>query len=127
MTSGTGFCLSVTRTDDYFHAICQGDITLTGVLDGWTKLAKRCFDEKVDKIICQPHVSGPLEFLDVYQFGASFREIVWPPGTRVAVVCGVDELNKYQLVETMVSNFRGPMSRIFTTLEDARSWLVAKP
>lgn len=126
MTTRNKFCLKVSKMDGYFHAICQGEITLAGVLNGWTNLAARCFDEKINKIICQPHATGPAEFLDVYQFGTSFRDIIWPPGMRVAVVCGKEDFARYQLAETMVNNFRGPESKIFTALEDARRWLFAE-
>lgn len=127
MTGESTFCLKVTKKDDHFHAVCRGEITLTGVMSGWAKLAERCFKENIVKIICQPHASAPAEFLDVYQFGVSFRDISWPPGMRVAVVCGKDDLMKYQFAETMASNFHGPESRIFTTLEDARAWLFERP
>lgn len=125
MTDGCTFCLKVTRMEGYFHAICQGEISLAGVLNGWTNLAARCFDEQVDKIICQPHVSGATEFLDVYQFGLSFRDISWPPGMRIAVVCGQEDLARYRLAETMVTNLRGPESAIFTSLDSATAWLFA--
>lgn len=125
MTSDNKFCLKVTRKGDYFHAVCQGEVTLAGVLKGWTKLAERCFEEGIAKIVCQPQVSGSLEFIDVYQFGISFRDIPWPPGMRVAVVCKHEDLTIFKLAETMVSNLRGPESRIFTTLQDARAWLRA--
>lgn len=127
MTGECLFCLHVTKRDGYFHAVCQGEITLSGVLQGWTKLAERCFAEKVDRIICQPHAPGPAEFLDVYQFGISFRDIAWPPGMKIAIVCGTENLSRYQLAEAMANNLRGPESRIFPMLEDARRWLLEQP
>lgn len=127
MADESNFCLHIVKEDGYFHAICQGEITLSRVLAGWAKLAERCSDEKVYGVVCQPHAPGPGAFLDVYQFSMSFRDIAWPPGMRIAVVCGKGDLPRYQLAELMVSNLRGPESRIFATLPDARSWLLARP
>ena len=124
MGNDSTFCMYVTRQDGYFITACQGEVSLARVLSGWTQLAKRCFEEKVNKVICQPHAPGPAEFLDVYQFGISFREISWPPGMRIAVVCDKEDLAKYQLAEAMVSNLQGPESKIFAALEDARNWLL---
>ena len=127
MTRECRFCLLVARKDDYFHVVCQGELSLGGILRGWKELAERCFREDVHKIICQPHAPGPAEFLDVYQFGLSFREIAWPPGMRIAVVCGADDLARYQVAEALVSNLRGPKSGIFTEAEEARNWLLERP
>ena len=127
MTDECAFCLHVSKRDGYFHTVCGGELSLSGMLTGWTNLAERCSREKVYGIICQPHASGPAEFLDVYRFGMSFREIAWPPGMRIAVVCGAENVTAYKLAETMVSNLRGPESRIFATVEEGRQWLLERP
>lgn len=127
MTQDSTFCLYVTKLDGYFLTACQGEVTLSRVLSGWTSLSRRCFDERINKLICQPHVPGEADFLDIYQFGLSFRDIPWPSGMKIAIVCGKDELAKYQFAEMMVDNLRGPESRIFTSLEQARDWLLAQP
>ncbi|HEY6000839.1 MAG TPA: hypothetical protein VI078_16250 [bacterium] len=121
------FCLHVTKQDGYFLTACQGKASLSRILSGWSGLAERCIEEGINKIICQPHVPGPAEFLDVYQFGISFRDISWPPGTKIAIVCPEDDLPQYRIAEMMVENLRGPESRIFTSIEDARGWLLDRP
>ena len=119
-----GYNIEIIPAEGYLHVVTTGEETLANMIEGWTRVAQTSRELGVSLILCEAYLEGPGRTMALFDIGEEFPKINFPRNVRVAVVCKPSKLPDFQFAETVAVNRGAYFVRVFTDLEQAKSWLL---
>lgn len=107
------------RHPEYLYVDIDGVYNLKYFLDCIDRIAARCREEKVGKVLVDLHVSGNPSILDRYHLGVAIAN-VWGSSIQGAIVGPRSIINR--MAETVAHN-RGARIQVFFDRLEAKTWL----
>jgi hypothetical protein len=118
--------LEIVLTPSYVHAKASGLATAADAMAVWAEINRACQDSKINKILAEIHVPGPVPVSHLFQFGEYMSTLRWPQGIAVAVVCDKALQANGQFTSKVITNRCHMAARIFEEVQDAECWLASQ-
>lgn len=93
----------------------------------WRTMASLSQSLNCRKLLITRVPEGEFSYTELYEFGKSFSELGFIPGTCIAVVCSPVMSSAMKFLEDVITNRHSHKMRVFKEADSARRWLVDYP
>lgn len=117
--------IQITLEDGFLHAYVTGKESLENFKAYWQEISEICVKRKYQKVLLEDYLERAVPILDLYTFARTFvQETGIPFGTKIAMVMSAEQLDVMMFTESVINNWNGVSIKAFTSLTEARSWLL---
>ena len=118
--------LEITLTPSYLHAKASGLASPGDAIAVWAEINRACLKNKINRILAEVHVPGPVPVTDLFQFGEYVSTLRWPQGIAIAVVCDRAMLADFQFADNVIANRSSIATKILDDVQEAERWLTSQ-
>ncbi len=110
----------------YIYAHVTGEESLETSWAYWREIATACIQYRCKKVLVEDYLEGEISTMDIHTFGKNFEQATGIPlGTKIASVSLPAKVPAQEFAETVVLNWTGVNVKVFTDLDEAKTWLLA--
>ena len=117
------YSIEIVVEHDHLRCTAGGEETLENVLSAWREVSSACEKHRCKKVLVDGFLKGDGPLLEIYDFGKKFHELGMPIGSRIAVVCAEEDLEKMKFAENVVATRAPVTAKVFLDRDEALEWL----